>query len=507
MGSERLPHDSHGAEGPGGFDAAAGGDPTPTRERSSVLAGDRPATGALAPPISVHLETNEVPFQQPDPRTIPNETEDRDWRAAVARVGRWPVAAMGAAAVLVVIFAAFIAANQRSPEEAGESVEQRSDFDSASAAATVGNTGERSQRAEAGSGGSDGSSGRSTGTVDAGEGSGYFSGQIIEPDESLTGSDVDFTPTTASTVAPPPTEASSTTTQPDSTVTTPSTATTGPEEPWVRPVGPGSPDAGNPTPVADGRVTLEAEGAGDDLRFRFTLSVETGDGWRTIARSRWRGRSTWTVDLRRLDGRLVRWTVVGRTGDREETPESQPLYLFVGDLGDPGDQGGDDDGEEEDAAPPVVQLSNGDFEQGVGGFDTFRNYSNGSLAGWSTSGVFEVWANGFNGVKAASGSYFLELNATGPTTITQQVAVSPGSDLRWSFRHRSRSGGDETVEVTVGPPGSGGTRFTASGNKWRTREGAVQVPAGVDRVQFSIRSVTGGSVGNFIDDVRIQAAG
>ena len=488
------------------LDAVTGELPLVRVAGPTVLVDDaRGERAAAMSPVSINLETNEVPFQQRGPQAVPIEPPSRDWRATAADVGKWPLIALGLAAVLVAVFALFISRNGQSLS-GDELVEPLVASETAVAPESV-ETDEASEAAavEPGSSNADGADGRSTGTLGPGEGSGFFSGVVVEPDRSLTGPDVEWTTTTvpAPTTA---TTASSSTSSPETSVTTESTTTepTVPPGPWVRAVAPGSPDEANPATVdPDQRVRLMAESSDDDIEYRFMLYVSDDDGdWRLVGRSRWRSRANWTVDLGRFEGRVVRWNVLGRSDEDADIEPSDPLFFRVGAAEeDPGD---------EETDPPVdVAARNGDFEQGVGGFDTFQNYGNEAIAGWtSSSGVFEVWASGYEGMKAASGSHFLELNATSPTAIVQQVAVNPGTELKWSFEHRSRTGGREAVEVVVRSPlGASVVQFDASGDRWRTREGTYQVPNGVDQIDFSIRSLTGGSVGNFIDDVRIRTTG
>ncbi len=526
MGSDQLVDEgvSRGAgDGPRGWVLA---------DDSSAVTS-RPSTG-----VSVRLDTDELPFQQPDRRAVAVESAGGDWRRSLVEAGKWPLLALGATAVLIAIFALFISRNGQSLGGNGDAPETDSAAEVDSAAATAGaadtdGESEVSSASESGSVDVDAQAlavssqsagggqtpggqtpGRSTGTLGSSSGSGFVPGQIIEPDDALTGPDGDWVSTT--TTRPPSTTAStassSTTVASSTTPSTEPTTTTAaePEGPWARPVGPGGSDPQNPQAVSSSRVTLQAEGSDEQLRYRFTVYVWDDDRWRQVGRSRWRSDS-WTVDVRRYDDRTVRWTVTGRTRSRQVTEESPPLHFYVGGGQDGGgDNGGgdDDDDDGEDAAPverPAIAVANGDFEQGVGGVDTVRFYGNDSIAGWASSnGTFEIWASGFEGVTAASGSHFLELNGTAPTTITQQLDVTPGATLVWSFQHRSRTGEGETVAVQFGPAGAPAVQFTASGDRWQRRSGEYRVPPGVNRIQFAISAVTRGSVGNLIDDIRVQ---
>ncbi len=309
-----------------------------SEQRASVLADDGPEPSSLVDtPISVNLETDELPFQQPHGGPMPVEAAGGGWRTAVGRIDKWPLLSLGVAAVLVVVFAAFIS---RNGQTLGDDVEEQAlvEFDPPAEVDV-----------------SDESAGRSTGAAGTGDQTG-FSGLVIEPDRLLTAADVDWTATTTVTTdTPPSTDGDSVdrtpSTQPDSGSST-TTVPVAPEEPWVRPIGPGSPDGGDPTVVSAGRVTLEAEGAGDKMRYRFVVYVQGDDGWQRVDRSRWRSKPSWKVDLRRYEGRTIRWTVIGRSG-RTFTEESDPLHVRVGDGdggdGDRGDRdgGGDDEGDDE----------------------------------------------------------------------------------------------------------------------------------------------------------------
>ena len=94
------------------------------------------------------------------------------------------------------------------------------------------------------------------------------------------------------------------------------------------------------------------------------------------------------------------------------------------------------------------------------------------------------------------------------STISQVIAVAPGTTIRWSLSHRSRQFNDEAIEVLVRPVdgrGSWSDALTAPVGSWVLHDGTYRVPDDVRRIELLVRSVTAGSVGNFIDDVRVQA--
>ncbi len=360
-GSDQLPH-GHGVldgrDGLDGLDVTTAEIPVQPEYRRPVLADAPPSVaGSSDAPVSINFATSELPFQQPAPRTVAVGSAGRDWRAAIADEGKWPLVALAAAAVLVAVFAAFISRNGQSLSGESEVAETLAKVESASesavAADRINGTAERATTGAAASTeteDADGSTGRATGTLGAGEGSGFHSGHVVEPDRSLTGPAPDWVPTTVATVARPAPEETSTTARPATTDSTPSTVATSttaqtdtttettasttteaaPDGPTVRALGPGTGDAQNPIVVGSGRLTLEAEGSDESMRYRFILYVKNDDGeWRRVDRSRWRFRSTWTIDTDRFEGRTVRWNVVGRTGFRNTTDESAPLYFRV----------------------------------------------------------------------------------------------------------------------------------------------------------------------------------
>lgn len=314
MGSDQL---LHGPEGLDEFDDVG---------RLDV------ATAEL-PRVSIHLETSEVPFQQSGYGMVPVEAAGRDWRVAVADTGKWPLVALGAAAVLVAVFAAFISRNGQQLSSDREAADTAAAVESASASVGAEQLAGTPSQVELDA------SGRSTGTLGPGEGGGFFSGQVVEPDRSLTDADIDWTPATVPTTAPPTTAANplteatstteaTTTLPPTSETTTPST-TAEPSGSWVRAIGPGSADEQNPA-VVSGKVTLEAEGSDESMRYRFFVYARTDDGeWRQVDRSGWRSDPEWKIKTKSFDGRTVRWTVVAVTRFRDETAESAPLYLVA----------------------------------------------------------------------------------------------------------------------------------------------------------------------------------
>ncbi|MGH3690419.1 MAG: DUF7507 domain-containing protein [Microbacterium sp.] len=158
-----------------------------------------------------------------------------------------------------------------------------------------------------------------------------------------------------------------------------------------------------------------------------------------------------------------------------------------------------------------VALVNGGFEAPVIPNASVSLVADAQVPGWSTTdslGQVELWSSGFNGVPAAAGRQFAELNANSASRLFQDVATTPGQTLSWSLKHRGRSGTD-VMRVVIGVPGGtltqSGPNLSDGTSAWGTHTGTYVVPAGqtVTRFGFEAVSSAGGnaSVGNFLDDI------
>ncbi|MBM9509502.1 isopeptide-forming domain-containing fimbrial protein [Actinacidiphila acididurans] len=165
-------------------------------------------------------------------------------------------------------------------------------------------------------------------------------------------------------------------------------------------------------------------------------------------------------------------------------------------------------------APLRVALANGSFEQpDVTNVEILPDASQTQAAkrvpGWLTTAsdhMIELWHSGFNGVPAADGVQFAELNAYQVSTLYQDLPTTPGTKLYWRLYHRGRQG-DDTMALDIGAPGSAveQRRFTDGNTAWGYYTGTYTVPAGQTLTRFAFRSVSaaGGnpSVGNFLDGI------
>ncbi|MFJ2637970.1 hypothetical protein [Streptomyces sp. NPDC087511] len=165
-------------------------------------------------------------------------------------------------------------------------------------------------------------------------------------------------------------------------------------------------------------------------------------------------------------------------------------------------------------APLRVALANGSFEQPVvTGVeilpDSSQTQAPKRVPGWLTTAtdhMIELWHTGFNGVPAADGTQFAELNANQVSTLYQDLPTTPGTKLYWRLYHRGRQGND-TMALDIGAPGATvqQRRFTDGTTAWGHYTGTYIVPAGQTRTRFAFRSVSaaGGnqSIGNFLDGI------
>ena len=162
--------------------------------------------------------------------------------------------------------------------------------------------------------------------------------------------------------------------------------------------------------------------------------------------------------------------------------------------------------------PPTDLITNGSFELPDPG--TSGNFANSEVPGWtnqlvdlSTETRIEIWKKGERSNDANEGNYHIELNWSAASSIYQDVSVSPGDEIDWSFAHRGRQGVD-TISFRLGAPGSEVEigQYSSGKNQWRIYSGTYTVPDGVTtlRVRFHHISVAGGDGGgNHLDSIEI----
>jgi uncharacterized repeat protein (TIGR01451 family) len=151
--------------------------------------------------------------------------------------------------------------------------------------------------------------------------------------------------------------------------------------------------------------------------------------------------------------------------------------------------------------------------------------TDGTVPGWSTThpnvqgsgnctspsaasgALIELWRAPFNGVTAAEGSQFAELNAERASRLYQTVCLVAGEQFAYRFSHRSRSGGNEVADFNIAPTANGTrtqiVRSTVSGSAWANRTGTYTFPgpSGVQTLGFE--AIGGTTAGNFLDNIQI----
>ncbi|MCX6047752.1 MAG: hypothetical protein NT075_21855 [Chloroflexi bacterium] len=136
--------------------------------------------------------------------------------------------------------------------------------------------------------------------------------------------------------------------------------------------------------------------------------------------------------------------------------------------------------------------------------------------GWATTAKdseIEIWQTKFNGVAAAKGEQFAEINANQAAALYQDITTTPGSKMRWSFAHRGRTGVD-TIELLVGPPGGPYTslnKFKTDAKAWAVYSGDYEVPGKQTTTRFLYQAVATANgdttTGNFLDDIQFFKLG
>ncbi|MEV7013558.1 Ig-like domain-containing protein [Streptosporangium sp. NPDC051022] len=164
-----------------------------------------------------------------------------------------------------------------------------------------------------------------------------------------------------------------------------------------------------------------------------------------------------------------------------------------------------------------ITLANGSFEAPpVTGYQFLPDASVNPGIAWHTTAtdrLVEFWRTGTNGVPAADGQQFAELNAHQFSTLYQDLPTVPGTLMTWSLYHRGVLGTD-VMHVLIGAPGATVAQIPAGASSpditdgntaWRHYTGVYVVPPGQTVTRFAFQSVStaGGSpgTGNLLDGV------
>ncbi|WP_412535844.1 DUF642 domain-containing protein [Marinobacter sp. MIT932201] len=159
-------------------------------------------------------------------------------------------------------------------------------------------------------------------------------------------------------------------------------------------------------------------------------------------------------------------------------------------------------------------LTNGSFEespeltQAGGGWGFFNpNLNPNPVPGWgSEDNNIEIWNSGFNGVTAADGQQFAELNAHPETgnafTLFQDVVTTIGESYNLSFAYRARNG-QESFNVSVANLDE--QVLNTNTGEWTIYSGMFTAQEELTRLMFTSVDPETETLGNFIDNVSIVA--
>ncbi|MEW5682802.1 MAG: DUF642 domain-containing protein [Pseudomonadota bacterium] len=148
-------------------------------------------------------------------------------------------------------------------------------------------------------------------------------------------------------------------------------------------------------------------------------------------------------------------------------------------------------------------IVNGDFESHGVKSGNWAWMSSNVFEGWQGSNI-EVW-NAMNGVFAASGSHFIELNAHGANqgswSIFQLFETEIGREYELSFFYRARANNNEQFQVAAADINwLLNDHTTKSWNQFTQRFVATDTTT---KLQFT--SLNSGTVGNFLDAIQVTA--
>ena len=159
-------------------------------------------------------------------------------------------------------------------------------------------------------------------------------------------------------------------------------------------------------------------------------------------------------------------------------------------------------------------LINGGFEQPIVSIPqasgSYLNENN--VPGWETTASddnIEIWASprtvSEGTFSSNSGNQFAETNAAMQAGLFQTINTDPGTYMIWSANHMKRLTIAETLEIRAGSSVSSTTilasRTALSSTTWERYTGIYLVPTGQVSTVFLFDSVSGGTSGNFLDDV------
>lgn len=160
------------------------------------------------------------------------------------------------------------------------------------------------------------------------------------------------------------------------------------------------------------------------------------------------------------------------------------------------------------AAPASANLIiNGGFEQPDVAAGSWQYFSSGAVDGWEGDNI-EIWDN-YGGVTAYEGSQFAELNAHpysgSEFGIFQSFATTIGQSYDLSFAYRARQSNSESFDVSVMPGMTWNLDDHVVG-AWSIFSGSFVASSELTTLTFTSVIPETGTVGNFLDDVKVTAS-
>ncbi|MGD1317754.1 hypothetical protein [Chryseobacterium sp. 2R14A] len=134
-----------------------------------------------------------------------------------------------------------------------------------------------------------------------------------------------------------------------------------------------------------------------------------------------------------------------------------------------------------------------------------------TVAGPGACHPIEAWGTGFEGVPAAQGANFVELNAFESSMIYQNMYLATGDIITYYYRHRARSSTTEQAGMVIENQNQvniatiNTTTLPSSQAAWSVNQGTYTFTgtSGVYRVGFRALNATNPGLGNLLDDIRI----
>lgn len=157
-------------------------------------------------------------------------------------------------------------------------------------------------------------------------------------------------------------------------------------------------------------------------------------------------------------------------------------------------------------------IINGGFENPYVAAGNWNYFSSANVDGWETQNNtnIEIW-NDLNGVTAYKGEQFAELNAHPSSDslfgIYQDFATTVGQTYGLSFAYRARQSNDESFNVSISDPGTGGDalNWLMSDHvvgEWKVFSTTFAAFSESTRLTFTTTNTS--TIGNLLDDVNVD---